>query len=417
MKDLIKPWRDKLAMNSENTAASYTRALRRFLRWKGATPEETLEWTPERAAREMVSYIQSLKERGKASKHMALTWYALKSWFASNGVRKIKVDEKVPVRQQVKFLDKIPTKEELKGILDCSSMQTKVMNSMMAFGGMRPKDASELTYSSIKEDYGAGVTPMAIYHRVSKAGGLWHVAFLTSQGVRYLRKWIEYRKARGEKFEDDTPIFINLRSKKRERIGVRGFEQAVSEAMWRAGWKKKDEGFKYRPYGLRKYFRANLSNIDPDFREYLVAHKSGVSSLEATYDGLRDLHKPTIDKLREQFKRAEPSLNTDIAQSIVGQAKLEALRTIATNVFGINIIDAKIAREKKMGGELKPDEEIELIESEMNRIREKPDPQKIVEEGELEAHLAEGWEFVSVLPSRKILVRTGGEVPIKTPPG
>ncbi|GAI38180.1 unnamed protein product, partial [marine sediment metagenome] len=177
MKDPIKPWRDKIAMNSESTADSYTRALRMFLKWKGATPNGTLRWTPERAAREMVLYIQSLKKKGKANKHMALAWYALKNWFAGNGVRKIKVDEKVPVKQQVTFLDKIPTKEELKRILDCSSMQTKAMDSTMAFGGMRPKDAFRLTYSSIKEDYGAGVTPMAIYHQVSKAGGLWHVAF------------------------------------------------------------------------------------------------------------------------------------------------------------------------------------------------------------------------------------------------
>lgn len=36
------------------------------------------------------------------------------------------------------------------------------------------------------------------------------------------------------------------------------------------------------------------------------------------------------------------------------------------------------------------------------------DPQLIVGEGELEERLAEGWEFVSVLPSRKILIRKDG---------
>ena len=33
------------------------------------------------------------------------------------------------------------------------------------------------------------------------------------------------------------------------------------------------------------------------------------------------------------------------------------------------------------------------------------DPQIIVGEEELENHLAEGWQFVSVLPSQRILIR------------
>ncbi|GAI26907.1 unnamed protein product [marine sediment metagenome] len=142
---------------------------------------------------------------------------------------------------------------------------------------------------------------------------------------------------------------------------------------------------------------------------------SNSTSLEATYDGLRDLHKPTIDKLREQFKRAESSLNTDISQSsIVGEAKIEAIKSVVEHVFGVKLLEVKIAKEKELKRELTNDEEIELFENEMKKLRKNPDPQKIVSEDELQDHLAEGWEFVSVLPSRKILIRTEGEVPIKT---
>jgi hypothetical protein len=321
----------------------------------------------------MISYILHLKKKGRANKYMATNWYALKSWFASNGVRKIKIDEKIPVGQQVKFLDKIPTKEELKRILGCSSMQTKAMESMMAFGGMRPKDASELTYSRIREDYEAGVSPMAIRYQVSKAGGLWHVTFLTSQGAGYLRDWIEYRKAGGETFGDDTPLFINQKSKEQERIGRRGFEQAITAALRKAGWKRKDKMFKRRPYGLRKYFRSNLLGIDPDFREYLVAHAS--NSLSATYDGLRDLHKPTIDELRNQFKRAEPSLSTDIVQgSTIEEVRLEMMRTIAKNVFGMDPMRLKLKREVEVKKELTETEEIKLYEEEIEKEKRKRRP-------------------------------------------
>jgi hypothetical protein len=54
------------------------------------------------------------------------------------------------------------------------------------------------------------------------------------------------------------------------------------------------------------------------------------------------------------------------------------------------------------------DEEIELFENEIKRMRENNGSQSLVDEEELETYLDEGWEFVSVLPSRKILIRKEG---------
>jgi hypothetical protein len=52
------------------------------------------------------------------------------------------------------------------------------------------------------------------------------------------------------------------------------------------------------------------------------------------------------------------------------------------------------------------DEEIQLFENEIKKHREpEDDPQIIVHESELEAYLSDGWEFVSILPSQKILIR------------
>jgi len=42
----------------------------------------------------------------------------------------------------------------------------------------------------------------------------------------------------------------------------------------------------------------------------------------------------------------------------------------------------------------------------IKKLREpQADPQMIVREEEVESYLKEGWQFVSVLPSQKILVR------------
>ncbi|MGQ9469981.1 MAG: hypothetical protein ACUVTD_09250, partial [Nitrososphaerales archaeon] len=73
---------------------------------------------------------------------------------------------------------------------------------------------------------------------------------------------------------------------------------------------------------------------------------------------------------------------------------------------GIDLLEVKVAKEKELGRELSKDEEMELFENEMKKLREgKSNPHRIVREDELENYLAEGWQFVSVLPSQRILIR------------
>ncbi len=53
----------------------------------------------------------------------------------------------------------------------------------------------------------------------------------------------------------------------------------------------------------------------------------------------------------------------------------------------------------ELGRELSKDEEMELFENELKKLREgKHNPQRIIHESGLESYLAKGWQFVSVLP-------------------
>ncbi len=74
--------------------------------------------------------------------------------------------------------------------------------------------------------------------------------------------------------------------------------------------------------------------------------------------------------------------------------------------IGLKAEQVKVVKERELRRELNSDEEIELFENEIRKMREgEDDPQIIVKEEELESHLKDGWEFVSVLPSQKILIR------------
>ena len=116
--------------------------------------------------------------------------------------------------------------------------------------------------------------------------------------------------------------------------------------------------------------------------------------------------------MRKCYKECEPFLST-IAQpleqsSLVKEAKIEALKSIAKSLLGIDLLEVKVAKEKEIGRELSKEEELELFENELKKLREgKHNPQKIVKEDELEKYLREEWQFISVLPSRRILIKKG----------
>ena len=66
----------------------------------------------------------------------------------------------------------------------------------------------------------------------------------------------------------------------------------------------------------------------------------------------------------------------------------------------------RIEEQRELDRALDNEEEIRAIHNEIKKLRNnEDDPQTIVREEELEDYLSEGWQFVSVLPSERILVR------------
>jgi len=59
------------------------------------------------------------------------------------------------------------------------------------------------------------------------------------------------------------------------------------------------------------------------------------------------------------------------------------LKSIAKNLLGIDLLEVKIAKERELERKMTPDEEIELFENEIKKMREQQDPQIIVGEEEL----------------------------------
>jgi hypothetical protein len=86
------------------------------------------------------------------------------------------------------------------------------------------------------------------------------------------------------------------------------------------------------------------------------------------------------------------------------------MRTFKQETF--DNIHYYLQKQKELGRALKPEEEIQALQLAIKKTREEGsprnggnDPKKLIDEGELERHLVDGWDVQMTLPSGKILVR------------
>jgi integrase len=405
-------------LRSERTARDYAEAFAQFVEFAKKSPKELARLGYKKAYDLMKKFVLwRVREVGVSPKRAHTQWFALASFFRFHGI-----DEEfefpsriIPV--VVKYLDKIPTKEELIKILGAPRLDisTKIGIHLMAYGGIRPEDICSLTYGCVREDFEKGVEPCAVWIPQGKTG-LAYVTFIPGETVELLKQYFDERRKIGEKIADNSPIIIDWielkKAGKAKAIQRKSLCTRITRAMRHSSVRLEEHlgtvTKKMRPYSLRKYFRSNLTGHMPN--EYIEAMLGHISGLEHVYGGTRDLDPATIERMREAYKKCEPYLLATVQpidqSTVVKEAKIEALKSIAKSMFGIDLVEVKVAREKELGRELNKDEEIRLFEDELKKLREgQRDPQKIVQENELESYLAEGWHFVSVLPSRKILIK------------
>jgi hypothetical protein len=116
-----------------------------------------------------------------------------------------------------------------------------------------------------------------------------------------------------------------------------------------------------------------------------------------------------VDWFKREYMKVEPRLNllsgTGNREDMKKEVALEAIRRFG-EAFGIDPMKIRIEKQRELGRSIDSEEEIQLITNTIKKLREpEDDPQIIVPESDLKAYLEDGWEFVSVLPSQKILIR------------
>ena len=157
---------------------------------------------------------------------------------------------------------------------------------------------------------------------------------------------------------------------------------------------------------MRKVFESVLRSpliddgrMDPKDQEFLMGH-----ILRGSQDNYYDSTK--IEKIRELYSK----LVFEDRPSVEEQS-LQTLRKVV-KIYGVNPLEAKLARENDLGRKLSNQEEEELLEELLRqqikqvRCEQGQEEQKIVDLDGLDGYIKSGWLFVSTLPNNKVVVKT-----------
>jgi len=367
--------------------------------------------------------VAVMEEMGLSPGYIAIVLKAVKSWLRYNDlklIRRIIISNagRTPTIED----EQIPSKEELSRIFRVSPPRVRVAEAFMALADLRPqvlgdhrgqdglrlRDLPELRIEDGRVSFEVIPTMVVVRPPLSKVKHR-YFTFLPEEGCTYLAEYLESRIRDGEELTPDSPVIGHKVSGRAVNPFIRTVKlgDLIRKAMRKAGVRK-------RPYVLRCYAETQLiiaeskGKISHPYLQFVAGHKGDIESRYSTNKAR--LPPDMIEDMRQAYRECEPFLSTVVQpleqSSIIKEAKLEALKSIAKSLLGIDLLEVKIAKERELGGELSVDEEIELFENEIRKMREEgQDPQIIVEEEELENHLAEGWQFVSVLPSQRILIR------------
>ncbi|MEE9458210.1 MAG: site-specific integrase [Candidatus Bathyarchaeia archaeon] len=442
----VKRWYDNLGAKSNLTATVYIRTLRLYCDLNKTTPKKILKVAKTKKFRDdFTDFIRELEKQGKAGSYIVRFKKVVTSWLSYNGINvKLKVNIVGEYDTPTIANERIPSKEELNRILRSASQRGRVSIALMAYGGLRPESLGDyagtdgLRLGDLEADidekglsFKRNPSMLTIRKSLSKSR-YQYFTFFPDEVRKYINEHLEERIKRGEVLNVNSPVLgfdpRGIRTNKflRTTLVTRDIKEAIIKA-----------GFNWRPYVLRAYFGTNMiiaeskGKISHPYLQFMMGHKGDIEARYSTKKGI--LPPDMIEDMRKAYQECEPFLNSIVTSSdqntLIKQAKLESLKSIAKNVFGIDLQDILHQKEIEDKIDLTPETELETIEDALKQFREgttvntsedalnkfregykipsigvSNSESKLVTEDALEDYLNNGWEMIQIINS-KILIR------------
>jgi hypothetical protein len=389
----VKRWYLNVSRGSRVTADVILRRLGKLCELLNMTPKEIVEKARSNLSnfQDMIEdMVASLEASGKSPGYVNDFIKTIRSWLRYNDIvltRKIKISNltTTPTIEN----EQVPTQEELSRILRRAKPRTKAAIALIAFSCLRPetlgnyrgtdglrlRDLPELRVNENGVEFERVPTMVVVRPTLSKARHK-YFTFLSQEGCIYLKEYLEERIRAGEKLGPDSPVIAHERKDRAKNnfLWTTNISDEIRECMRAAGVQK-------RPYVLRAYADTQLvlaeskGKISHPYLQFFAGHKGDIEARYSTNKGR--LPPDMVEDMREAYRRCEPFLST-MAQpleqtNVMRVAKIEALKAIAKNVFDLDLVEVRLAKETELGRDLSLDDELKLYEEELARKRKEAD--------------------------------------------
>jgi len=397
-------------MGSERSVENYVKGLAKFVAFLGLADPET-------ALRKLLSGEVDAAAKVDEFIDFALEKYAhqtvrgflfgVKKWFELNGV-KVDWDRiEFPTSREASEVDRAPTKDELKVLLNhASNSRDRAALLMLTSGGFRVGTLLSLKVGDVDFNY-PDVACVKVEKRLGRkfvskrAGrsGRVYFTFITPEAKKALKQYLEERERTGERLTPESPL-IGDAQHKGKFISVEAYEKVWARLLKRAGLAdKSNKWYQLHIHTLRKYFRSNCVGVDPSFREHWMGHKGGY--LDESY------FRAEKERHLAEYRKAIPHLTvygtTLEEKQLRSRMLLDFAKLQGYNGEELKRLEEVLARAKDI------DEAIR----EFKRFKDRPETlpngngQYIVVEGEAELlrRLKNGWRLAQPLNHEKYLLQ------------
>jgi len=408
----VRRWYDNLARGSPANAEISLRSLGNFCQQNRITPQELAQKPVKEIEDLLMDYVTSAQKK-HAGSYIHNTIKVVKSWLAHNRIqlqRKIKITgaHETPTLKD----ERVPTKDELRGIFLSGSKQARTACAVVShaglrletlgyytgYDGLRIRDLPELQIKDAEVSFEKMPTRVVVRSNLSKARHQ-YFTFLTEEACSYLKDYLEERLRDDEQLTLDSAI-ITPKSAKKPFIRTVNIGDMMRLAI-------RSAGLPWRPYVLRSYFDTQLMLAESkglvlrDYRQFWMGHKGDIENRYTT--NKQRLPESVIEDMRQAYRRSQEYLQTTTSETTSEERLKEAFKKQLLLVAGF-----KGDEIEKMNLANVSDEEFQNMVKQrlLGMMQNNGNRQKVINLKEVESYISEGWDFVATLPNDRAIIKT-----------
>ena len=332
----------RAAIRSPWTKDPYERRLINFLNFIKMSPDEFITLAKKEPAaleKKIISFISLQKQRVENGEITGATvsnfLKAIRLLLEMNDVSLNwkKIRRILPSARRY-ALDRIPTIDEIREIVDAADLRGKALTLVFVTSGVR-EGAIEYfqirDYSVVEKEGETAAGRLLVYRGEPEM----HVVFVTPEAVNWLNRYIQFRRDHGEKITQTSPLFRDKFDPIRGQYGhgktdsqeravpmtPHAVRQFYNRLLFTIGLRKeKKRRHDFSVHSLRKWFktRCEMGGMRPIDVETLLNHSTGISD---------SYYRPTETELLNEYLHVVDNLGISTENKLRMENQILKIRT------------------------------------------------------------------------------------------